>query len=169
MKATDDRLNEAVAASAAELDAQRPERNLAATAPLLGMVCLAAWLANMVNGAPLLDALPGMLILYAMAMLGLVIGRLAPFYLPSVAWVSLVSILMTLPVFPGNAWFIERLAAVDFLAVVTPVLAYAGLALTQREFTMFRQTGWKLVIISLLVFTGTFMTSALVAHLILTL
>jgi len=56
---------------------------------------------------------------------------------------------------------------VNFLAVVTPVLAYAGLALTGREFTMFRQTGWKLVIVSLLVFTGTFVASAFIAHLVI--
>ena len=60
-------------------------------------------------------------------------GRLCPFYLPSVAWVSLVSILVTLPSFPGSAWIVSQLAAVNFLAVVTPVLAYAGLALTGRE------------------------------------
>ncbi|MGO3004477.1 MAG: hypothetical protein ACTIIR_06775 [Halomonas sp.] len=121
----------------------------------------------MVNGAPLLDALPGMLILYVMVIIGLVMGRLCPFYLPSVAWVSLISIIATLPVFPVSEWIIAQLAAVNFLAVVTPVLAYAGLALTGREFAMFKQAGWKLVIVSLLVFTGTFIGSAVVAHIML--
>ena len=119
------------------------------------------------RGSPLLDALPGMLILYVMVIIGLVIGRVCPFYLPSVAWVSLISIIATLPLFPGNEWIIARLAEVDFLAVVTPVLAYAGLALTGREFAMFKQTGWKLVIVALLVFTGTFIGSAVVAHVML--
>ncbi|MCC5881477.1 MAG: hypothetical protein JJU25_02405 [Halomonas sp.] len=145
----------------------RPEQQLGKTALLLAVVCVAAWIANIVNGAPLHQALPGMILLYLMVMIGLTIGRFAPFYLPSVAWVSLVSIIMTLPFFPGNAWVVGHLAHVNFLAVVTPVLAYAGLALTGREFTMFRQTGWKLVIISLLVFTGTFVASAFIAHLIL--
>ncbi|EPC00771.1 hypothetical protein L861_13350 [Litchfieldella anticariensis FP35 = DSM 16096] len=150
-----------------QLQELRPENQLGKTALLLAVVCVAAWIANIVNGAPLLQALPGMIVLYAMVMLGLGIGRVAPFYLPSVAWVSLVSILMTLPFFPGNGWIVEQLTHVNFLAVVTPVLAYAGLALTGREFTMFRQTGWKLVIVSLLVFTGTFVGSAVVAHLML--
>lgn len=150
-----------------DLEEPRPESQLGRTALLLAVVCVAAWFSNLVNGAPLLQALPGMLILYAMVMIGLVIGRLSPFYLPSVAWVSLVSIAMTLPFFPGSGWIGERLSHVDFLAVVTPVLAYAGLALTSREFTMFRQTGWKLVIVSLLVFTGTFVGSAVIAHLML--
>ncbi|BBI71174.1 hypothetical protein HAALTHF_10810n [Vreelandella aquamarina] len=43
-----------------------------------------------------------------------------PFYLPSVAWVSLISIIATLPIFPGNGWIIGQLAEVNFLAVVTP-------------------------------------------------
>lgn len=152
---------------AAALQELRPEQQLGKTALLLAVVCVAAWVANVVNGAPLHQALPGMVILYGMVMIGLAIGRFAPFYLPSVAWVSLISIVMTLPFFPGSAWIVERLAHVNFLAVVTPVLAYAGLALTGREFTMFRQTGWKLVIVSLLVFTGTFVASAFIAHLIL--
>ncbi|WP_104203089.1 hypothetical protein [Billgrantia saliphila] len=145
----------------------RPEQQLGKTALLLAAVCVAAWISNMVNGAPLHLALPGMLILYAMVMIGLVIGRFVPFYLPSVAWVSLVSIVVTLPAFPGSGWIVGQLSHVDFLAVVTPVLAYAGLALTGREFTMFRQTGWKLVIVSLLVFTGTFVASAVIANLLL--
>jgi len=145
----------------------RPEQQLGKTALVLAAVCVAAWFSNTVNGAPLLEALPGMLILYGLVIIGLVMGRLCPFYLPSVAWVSLVSILVTLPSFPGSAWIVSQLAAVNFLAVVTPVLAYAGLALTGREFAMFRQTGWKLVIVALLVFTGTFIGSAVVAHIML--
>lgn len=149
------------------LEELRPENQLGKTALVLVAVCVAAWFSNTVNGAPLLEALPGMLILYGLVIIGLVMGRLCPFYLPSVAWVSLVSILVTLPSFPGSAWIVSQLAAVNFLAVVTPVLAYAGLALTGREFSMFRQTGWKLVIVALLVFTGTFIGSAVVAHIML--
>ena len=158
--------------SANQFDAEalkelRPENQLGKTALVLVAVCVAGWFSNIVNGSPLLDALPGMLILYVMVIIGLVIGRVCPFYLPSVAWVSLISIIATLPLFPGNEWIIARLAEVDFLAVVTPVLAYAGLALTGREFAMFKQTGWKLVIVALLVFTGTFIGSAVVAHVML--
>ena len=145
----------------------RPEDHIAQTALLLAVVCLVAWIANTVNGAPLVTALPGMVTLYAMAFAGIVVGRLVPFYLPSVAWVSIVSIVLTLPFVPGSAWVVEKLSHVDFLAVVTPILAYAGLALTRREFVMFRKTGWKLVIVALLVFTGTFVASALIADLLL--
>lgn len=93
-----------------------------------------------VNGAPLLTALPGMVILYLMSMIGLVITRYMPFYLPGVAWVSLVSILATLPWFPGSAWIVDQLSSVNFLAIVTPVLAYAGLALSPTPGNRFQRT-----------------------------
>ncbi|XAD52787.1 DUF3100 domain-containing protein [Salinicola lusitanus] len=146
---------------------ERPEADLGKTAAVLAMACIVGWIANTINGASLIAALPGMTILYVMTLIGLVITRAAPFYLPAVAWVSLVSIVMTLPFFPGSGWIVEQLAAVNFLAIVTPVLAYAGLALSRREFSMFRQTGWKLIIISLLVFTGTYVGSAVVAQVLL--
>jgi len=146
---------------------ERPEADLGKTAAVLAMACVVGWVANIINGASLIDALPGMIILYVMTMIGLAITRAVPFYLPGVAWVSLVSIVMTLPFFPGSGWIVEQLASVNFLAIVTPVLAYAGLALSRREFMMFRRTGWKLIIISLLVFTGTYVGSAVVAQLLL--
>ena len=148
-------------------EAPRPEDHLAQTALLLAVVCAVGWVANTVNGAPLMTALPGMVTLYVMALAGILIGKVMPFYLPSVAWVSIVSIVLTLPFVPGSAWVVDKLSHVDFLAVVTPILAYAGLALTRREFVMFRKTGWKLLIIALLVFTGTFVASALIAALLL--
>lgn len=146
---------------------ERPENNLVQTTIVMAAVCAVAWVSNTINGTSLLTALPGMIILYVMTMLGLVITRIMPFYLPGVAWVSLVSIVMTLPWFPGSEWMVAKLSAIDFLAIVTPVLAYAGLALTNTEFDMFKRTGWKLIITSLLVFTGTFIGSAIVADIML--
>ena len=166
-RAADDIDNVAASDAEALTQEERPETHLGKTAAVLAMACVVGWIANTINGASLIDALPGMVILYVMTLIGLVITRAAPFYLPGVAWVSLVSIVMTLPFFPGSGWIVDQLAAVNFLAIVTPVLAYAGLALSRREFTMFRQTGWKLIIISLLVFTGTYVGSAVVAQLLL--
>src|SRR5690625_2671619 len=145
----------------------RPENNLGRSTSVVAVVCIVAWLSNAAAGIPLLDALPGMIILYVMTMIGLAVTRFMPFYLPSVAWVSLVSIVLTLPWIPGSDWMLAHLGEVNFLAIVTPVLGYAGLALTPREFTMFRRTGWKLIITALLVFTGTFIGSALIAEVLL--
>lgn len=148
----------------------RPEQQLGRTALTLAAVCVVGWLSNTISSGELWGALPGMVMLYLMTLAGLAglaVTRLMPFYLPAVAWVSLISILVTLPFFPSSAWLVEQLSAVNFLAIVTPALGYAGLALSRHEFVMFRRTGWKLVIVSLLVFTGTYLGSAAVAQLLL--
>lgn len=154
--------------SATETAAEtRPEQQIGQTAMALAAVCAVGWITNVVSAGTLWGALPGMIILYVMSLLGLVITRVVPFYLPAIAWISLVSIIMTLPFFPGSTWLVEALSQVNFLAIVTPVLAYAGFALSKQEFSMFRRTGWKLVLVSLLVFTGTYLGSAVVAQLLL--
>ncbi len=118
---------------------------------------------------PLLGAVPGMLLLYAIVMVGLVLTKYTPFYLPSVAWISLVGIVVTLPFVPGSGWIVGWVEAVDFLALATPVLAYAGLAITRSEVGIFRTSGWKLVIVAFLVFTGTYLASAAIAQVTLSL
>lgn len=160
-------LDPTAGATVSDPDQVRPESNLGQTAIVVAIVCAVGWISNTVNGAPLMQALPGIVLLYVMSMIGLGIARIMPFYLPSIAWVSLVSIIATVPWFPGSAWMVSQLSHVNFLAIVTPVLAYAGLALASREFTMFRKTGWKLIITALLVFTGTFLGSAIIAQIFL--
>jgi hypothetical protein len=49
-----------------------------------------------------LQALGGMLGLYAICVGGLLLTRFAPFYLPSVAWISLIGIAATLPFTPWD-------------------------------------------------------------------
>lgn len=73
----------------------------------------------------------------------------------------------SLPFTPGSAFVVERLESVDFLAIVTPVLAYAGLALTRQENGVFHRSGWKMLLTAMLVFIGTFLASALIADLML--
>jgi hypothetical protein len=68
---------------------------------------------------------------------------------------------------PGSTWVVEQLENVDFLALATAVLAYAGLAIDRREVEMFKRSGWKFVVIAVFVFAGTFLGSAAVAELVL--
>ncbi|MGF1471759.1 MAG: hypothetical protein ACFB50_08470 [Rubrobacteraceae bacterium] len=144
--------------------------NLTEHALLVVVVLAIALIGNFVGpDISILAAIPGMLILYVITMIGLIITKYAPFYLPSIAWISLVAILATLPWIPGSEWLVARLENVDFLALATPVLAYAGLAITRNEVSTFRQSGWKIVIVALFVFVGTYVGSAAIAHVVLTL
>ncbi|HEV7306692.1 hypothetical protein [Ensifer sp.] len=137
-------------------------------AGLLLIACAIGLVANWVGtGTSPLTALPGMATLYAACIVGLALARFVPFYLPSVAWVSLIAILITIPGVPGAAWVSEKVEHLNFLALATPALAYGGLALTASEFAIARRSGWKIVIVAICVMVGTYMGSVVVADLFL--
>ncbi len=54
------------------------------------------------------QALPGMAVLYAASIGGLILARYMPFYLPSVAWVSLIAIVITIPGVPGSEFVLAK-------------------------------------------------------------
>ncbi|WP_425960437.1 hypothetical protein [Rhizobium nepotum] len=119
------------------------------------------------TGTDPLTALPGMSILYLVSVGGLLFARFMPFYLPGVAWTSLLAILVTVPGIPGSAWVISQVEALNFLALATPALAYGGLALTKGEFDIARKSGWKIVIVAICVMFGTYIGSVFVADIAL--
>lgn len=132
----------------------------------LGIVSALALSVNFIaTGANPLDALPGMTILVAVSIAGLQMTKLIPLKIPSVAWISLLAIVITIPGVPGSAWVTEAVGKMSFLALATPVLAYAGLALTETEFRIARTAGWKLVIVAICVMLGTYLGSVAIADL----
>ncbi len=144
----------------------RPD--LAQHAVLLIVVCLIALVGNTVaTDTAVTEGLLGLVVLYAIAMIGLALTHAVPVNLPSVAWISLVGILATLPWTPGSAWVLEKVGHVNFLTLATPCLAYAGIAIARREIEIARSSGWKIFIIAVLVMTGTYVGSAMVAELFL--
>lgn len=155
-------------AEPSEQTSNRPATSVLEQALLLIVVVAIALVGNRIgpdNG--ILEALPGMFILYVITVVGLLITKYAPLRLPGVAWIALVATIMTLPWVPGSAWIVEQVSRVDFLALATPVLAYAGLAISKREIETFTRSGWRIVIVALAVFIGTFVGSAAIAHIVM--
>lgn len=137
-------------------------------AVLLIVVCLIALVGNTVaTDNTLIQGAIGLLVLWLIAMIGLLLTHLVPVGLPSVAWISLVGIVATLPWTPGSAWILEKVAHVNFLTLATPCLAYAGIAIARREIEIAKSSGWKIFIVAVLVMSGTYIGSALVADLFL--
>ncbi|QFG68490.1 hypothetical protein [Ornithinimicrobium pratense] len=114
-----------------------------------------------------LQVLAGLAALYVVCILGLLLTKYLPFYLPSVAWISLVGIVLTLPFMPWAEWFTGLVVGIDFLAMAVPALAYAGLAISKLELDVMRRSGWKILIVAILVFIGTYVGSAAIADLTL--
>lgn len=113
------------------------------------------------------QGLVGLIILWVMCMIDLLMTEYIPLKLPSVAWISLVGILATLPWMPGSAWIVDKVSHVNFLTLATPCLAYAGIAISRREIDIAKTSGWKIAVVAVLVMTGTYVGSALVAQMFL--
>lgn len=151
-----------------QAQAKSGELNLQDTFIVLLVVCGVSLMSNWAGtGTSMLTALPGMLIILAMVALGLILRALLPIGLPTVAWVSLISVLLSLPLSPLSEIILEQVKQLNFLSIVTPVLAYAALAIGKAEVAVFKKSGLKIALIAMLVFTGTFLGSVIVADLIL--
>ena len=114
-----------------------------------------------------MESLPGLLILFGIIVAGMALGRLIPIRnFPDIGWMTLVGILISMPLFPYSSQVLEYTGKVNLLATATPVLAYAGIALG-KDMGLLRKVGWKIAIVSIFVFIGTFVGSAVIAHLVL--
>ncbi|WP_028710154.1 hypothetical protein [Paracoccus pantotrophus] len=149
-----------------ELDERRIR--IGETAILLLIACVIGTISNYVStGIGALEALPGMGFLYLCSVVGLMLARFVPFYLPAVAWVSLIAIVATIPGVPGSGWVVQQADKINFLSLATPALAYGGLALSAKEFDIARRSGWKIVIVAICVMLGTYLGSVVIADLAL--
>lgn len=145
-----------------------PKPDITQHAILLLAVCVIGLIGNTVaTENTLMEGAVGLAVLYVISMIGLVLTNYVPFKLPSVAWISLVGIIATLPWTPGNAWVLDKVSHVNFLTLATPCLAYAGIGITGREIEIAKHSGWKIFIVAVLVMTGTYLGSAVVADLFL--
>jgi hypothetical protein len=112
---------------------------------------------------PMLDSLVGMLAVIAVvAVVGLV-----KHLVPKMPMVLVLSLVATMAGIPGLLPFSDALIAVtaklNFLAFTTPVLALAGFSVA-KDLPMFRQLGWRIVVVSLTATAGTFLGATLIAE-----
>ena len=109
-----------------------------------------------------------MLVLCAIALFGLTVSKFMSQFikLPSMMYVSLTGLLLACPISPVKDFVIGVTSQVAFMAPATALGAFAGISLG-KDLKDFAKMGWKLVIITLFVITGTFVFSALVADVIL--
>ena len=101
------------------------------------------------------DALVGMVFVVIVAAVGEVLKRAVPGRIPAVFWVTIIGMALTAPYWPGAALMAAVTSKVNFLALSTPVLTYAGLSLA-KDMPTFRALGWRIVVTSLAANAGTF-------------
>jgi hypothetical protein len=71
--------------------------------------------------------------------------------------------LATAPLGPWAAPIAAVTAKVNFMALTTPILAYAGLSIA-KDLPAFKRLGWRIVVTSLIANAGTFLFAAAIAQ-----
>lgn len=115
-----------------------------------------------------MDSLPGILILLAISAAAVVISKLVPLKLPIIAYCSIIGLLVASPICPVREFVIASANQINFTAPLTLVGAYAGISISDQIKSFVKQ-GWKMIIIGVLVMTGTFLGSACIAQIVLSL
>ncbi|SHG06696.1 hypothetical protein [Ornithinibacillus halophilus] len=113
-----------------------------------------------------LDAIPGMIVLILVCLAGFILNQLIPINFPSIAYIAIIGVIVSMPWTPGSEYVVEWTSKVELLALATPILAYAGIAIG-RSWTDFTKLGWKTIVVACLVLLGTFIGSALIAEVVL--
>lgn len=113
-----------------------------------------------------LESLPGVLILLSIALVAFLVSKILPFKLPVVAYCSIIGLLVACPISPIATYVIEATSKINFTAPLTIVGAFAGISIG-NEVKTFAKQGWKMVVIGLLVMTGTFVGSAVISQILL--
>ena len=89
-------------------------------------------------------------------------GRVLPGKIPGVAYVVTLGCILTYPASPAPILFNASVKNVGFLQLCTPILLMQHCHL-QRPGCL-RQSSWRIVLVSVVVFIGTYIGSAIIAR-----
>ena len=132
--------------------------------PCILLVLIAQWVGK---GMSPVAAIPGALMMLVIILVSLQIKAWLPkLPLPAFAWATLLALLLSIPYLPVSEVFMHYTNRIDFLATTTPLLAFAGLSVG-NSLDKLKSLSWRIVIVSLLVFTTAFFGAAFVAQFIL--
>lgn len=132
--------------------------------PAIILVLIAQWVGK---GMSPVEAIPGAIIIFVIVILSIQIKSWLPkLPLPAFAWATVISLLLSIPYSPVSGPFMAFTNKIDFLATTTPLLAFAGLSVG-NSLDKLKSMSWKIVIVSIVVFTSAFFGAAFVAESIL--
>ena len=127
-----------------------------------------SWGANLINIHPdLAGSAVGVFFLVVLATIGIFLSKLPLLgKLPMVFWVSIVAVVVSIPGFPGGAFVLSYTKQVSFIALTTPLLAYAGLSVG-KDMEAFKALSWRIIPVALAVAAGSFICATVLAEIIL--
>lgn len=155
------------AAPAAVAEAPHSEVRLGLLAILAGWVLIGAYglIGNWVTYKTPVDGnvIAGMAIILGAVLAGWGLYLATARKLPAVLWVSVIGMALTYPANPFAADIAALTGKINFLALATPILAFAGLSIA-KDVPLFKRLGWRIVVVSLMANAGTFIGAALIAQ-----
>ncbi|PBE58470.1 hypothetical protein BGU39_12345 [Clostridioides difficile] len=118
-------------------------------------------------GTSIVTDLPGMVMLILAAMAAMIIKDLFPKSIfPAFGFATIIGLLLSMPYSPTSEVFLTNTNNINFMAITTPLLAFAGISVGNKIEAL-KEMSWKIVIISLIVFTTIFFACASIAHIVL--
>ncbi|HCX78701.1 MAG TPA: hypothetical protein DG577_04755 [Firmicutes bacterium] len=116
---------------------------------------------------PIIESIPGMLVLIAITFVGMLLAKLIPLKVPAIIYISLIALVISLPVCGAVSEFVyTSTSKISTLALCTVILAYSGVAIG-KSWAEFKKMGWRGIVVTLCVILGTFLGSALIAQFVL--
>lgn len=117
---------------------------------------------------PISESLVGMLILSFITLIGMLLERYVPLNVSSIVYISLIGLVLSLPFMPTSGFVVYYVSKIELLAIVTVFLAYVGIGMG-KNWDQFKKMGWRGAIVTVFVITGTYLGSAIIAHVVLVL
>lgn len=118
-------------------------------------------------GIDIVGAIPGILMVVGIAIFAIFMRAMTPkLQFPAFAWASLTALILSMPFMPTSEIFLKYTNEVNFLGTTTPILAFAGISVGNK-IAQLKKLSWKVAIVAIFVFTGTFFGSAIISHIVL--
>lgn len=114
----------------------------------------------------IVESVPGIAILCGIALFGLFLSRIIPVKLPMIMYVTTLGLILASPISPISDIVLYYTNKISFMAPVTVVGAITGISIG-KDYAEFKKVGWKFLVVGLIVIAGTYIGSAIVAHIVL--
>jgi len=127
-----------------------------------GIICV---IANMVGyKGTFSDSVLGAIVLVIIGIIGFTLSQV-PYLnkIYAVIWISVVAIFVSSSAFPWSPWVVQVTSKVQFMAIATPILAFAGLSVG-KDLELFKKLSWRIIPVALAVIAGTFLFAAIIAQ-----
>jgi len=143
---------------------ERPKIDLGWTFFHLALICILTlignWVAVKVNPV---TAFPGILFIYIICVVGVLLAKFVPIYVPTIAYIGTISLVLTIPGMPFSKEILAAVGKVNFLALATPIIAFTSLSIA-KDLDTFRKQGWRIVVAALITLFSVFFSAVIIAE-----